>query len=619
MKRRVLLAASVVAALVGAGVFYRAPAGNPAPATAPPTVSPTVPAHVTVNGGEDRLAAARSAKDHAAGYIGISACAECHAAQHRSYLETAHSRALEEIDLAVEPADGQFEHAKSGRSYRVYRQEGRLRHREWLTADEELAADHPILYAIGSGRHTRSYLIEDDGFLAESPITWYASRQAWGLSPGYDQAWHLGFERAADLGCVTCHVGRAEAQGGSFNRVVIHEQAIGCERCHGPGQEHATRRKAVVPEAAARDETIVNPALLSRDLQEAVCAQCHLRSQATVFLSGRDVNDMRPGRPLTDFRVDYQFDVPSDQMTVVGHVEQLRASRCREASARLTCTTCHDPHAAPDAAAKASYYLAKCLECHSEASCGLPLGDRLTRDQGGRCVTCHMPQVETNVPHVAFTHHRIGIHNEAPAGRARQMADLAPMGDISQVPDDERDRALALAYLELSDAQSESAPRRHYRRRARELLSRVQIKHADADIEAALARLDWESSSPRAAQSAQAAFNAGGLSPGARLNVLFVLGDTYCQAHDWSGARHVLGELLTLRRHSEDWRLFGICQAESGDLAAGAESLKRAVRINPFRAELHADLARVLIAAGRNQAAQRHQRLAQELRIGNGL
>src|SRR5205085_6037672 len=55
-------------------------------------------------------------------YVGIDACKECHKANHQSYLATAHSRALTDLDPAAEPPDGAFEHKASGRSYRVYRQ-----------------------------------------------------------------------------------------------------------------------------------------------------------------------------------------------------------------------------------------------------------------------------------------------------------------------------------------------------------------------------------------------------------------------------------------------------------------------------------------------------------------
>src|SRR5262249_40211816 len=141
-------------------------------------------------------------------YVGIDTCKECHAANHRSYLHTAHSRALADLDPKHEPPDGTFEHKPTGRTYRVYRQSNELRHEEVLrTADgKEIArVDLPIRYLMGSGHFCRSYLVEVDGFLHESPITWYTSKKRWDMSPGYDFPEHWSFERAIRMGCISCH------------------------------------------------------------------------------------------------------------------------------------------------------------------------------------------------------------------------------------------------------------------------------------------------------------------------------------------------------------------------------------------------------------------------------
>ncbi len=65
-------------------------------------------------------------------YVGTGACAECHRPEHQSYLLTPHSRALADVDPKAEPADAAFDHKPSGRSYRVYRRNDRLRHQEVL-------------------------------------------------------------------------------------------------------------------------------------------------------------------------------------------------------------------------------------------------------------------------------------------------------------------------------------------------------------------------------------------------------------------------------------------------------------------------------------------------------
>ena len=122
--------------------------------------------------------------------------------------------------------------------------------------------------------------------------------------------------------------------------MTFHEKASGCESCHGPGSRHLelhTRRNLAPGE---RDLTIVNPGKLSRPLLESVCAACHLSTPAAAPVRGRGVADTWPGLPLSDFRVHYSFDRGRDQMTVVGHVEQLRQSAC---AAAPDCAAPHGP------------------------------------------------------------------------------------------------------------------------------------------------------------------------------------------------------------------------------------------------------------------------------------
>ncbi len=178
-------------------------------------------------------------------YVGIAACAECHADEHHSFRHTAHSLALADVTPATEPPDGNFFHAPSGRTYSVYREGDQLRHREAARDEQGIeyaVADYPVRYLVGSGRHTRSYLVDVEGFLSESPITWYTSRKAWGMSPGYDRPNHKGFERAADATCMVCHAGQISSPDQDYQRLTFPEQSIGCERCHGPGSLHVEER-----------------------------------------------------------------------------------------------------------------------------------------------------------------------------------------------------------------------------------------------------------------------------------------------------------------------------------------------------------------------------------------
>jgi hypothetical protein len=355
------------------------------------------------------------------GYVGTRACIGCHPDQYESYLRTQHAHSLAEVDLDAQPPDGEYFHQASGRAYQVFRKDGKLWHRESLRlkgGGELLLSKYPMRYAFGSGTHTRSYVVEDDGFLIESPLTWYPAKKKWDMSPAYDRPDHLAFERVASFRCFLCHASQVERVEQTRNRVRLHELAIGCERCHGPGELHVKKRRAEEA-SAGEDFTILRPDRLSRELNEAVCAQCHLGPIAAIDVRGHGIADFRPGLPLTDFRVDYTFATPEQGMPVVGHFSQMRQSLCYQRSGELTCTTCHRLHHKPAEARKVDYYRNRCLSCHDapDKGCGLPREARLAKNAEDSCIACHMPRTPTNVPHTAFTHHRIAVHDPKRAGK----------------------------------------------------------------------------------------------------------------------------------------------------------------------------------------------------------
>lgn len=350
-------------------------------------------------------------------YVGDVACAACHADIAETYRRHSMGRSLAPIAvLADQQTYGPDVHnpfATLGAHFVVERHGGRVLHRETRrdahgrsVAETEVEAQ----YVIGSGSHARSYLFERDEFLFQSPITWYAQQGRWDLSPGF-AALHDRFERAVLPECLFCHANRVEPVEHTANRYVqpiFRGYAIGCERCHGPGELHV-REREVGAVVEGVDPSIVNPRRLANELREAVCQQCHLEGVQRVLPLGRQPFDYRPGLPLHLFWTVFVASAPASvPSAVASHVEQMHASTCFQASAgKLGCVSCHDPHALPEAARKVAYYRDRCMVCHAEKGCALAPAERLARSQDD-CVACHMPRTTaTDVAHVAITDHRV--------------------------------------------------------------------------------------------------------------------------------------------------------------------------------------------------------------------
>jgi photosynthetic reaction center cytochrome c subunit len=296
-------------------------------------------------------------------------------------------------------------------------------------------SNYHIDYVIGSGNHASGYLVNLDGDLFQSPVAFYKSRNAYDLAPGYEKTKDPDFTRPVAEGCVFCHAGTELHVSGSDNRYrspVFPEEAITCERCHGPSEKHL---------ADPRAGTIVNPAKLEPGARDSICEQCHLMGAARVPNPGREFRDFIPGQRLeTTFTTYHDVlppDTPAREFKVISHVEQLAMSVCaRSSQGRLWCGTCHDPHNKP--LQPVQYYRSRCLSCHTGAF------PKTHPSAESDCISCHMPRRDAqDGGHTAFTDHRI-------QRRPQSQSSLAVAGDIAawREPAPElQKRNLGIAYL----------------------------------------------------------------------------------------------------------------------------------------------------------------------------
>ena len=354
-------------------------------------------------------------------YVGAEVCADCHRPIYDSFKKTDMGRSMSVVpsELPYVPAGHTITvwNEQLKRSYDIQSTPTGVYQSEYQKAadgSEIFRNTQKLTYAIGSGRNGTSYLVTRDGYLYEAPLSFYTKTSTWELSPGFEVA-DLAFNRPALPGCLTCHSGLAQSTGpglGSYADPPFKELAIGCENCHGPGSVHVAQHKGQM-RASADPRSIVNPGRLDPWLADNICMSCHQGRALRVLQPGKSYADFRPGTPLDDVMA--IFAAPRDAKggaeplsPLLEHFSLMSLSKCYTATkGRMSCLTCHDPHVQPTTNAVA-YYRQKCLTCHSEQSCRLPLHERQSRAPADDCQGCHMPKQAVNgIAHSILTSHRI--------------------------------------------------------------------------------------------------------------------------------------------------------------------------------------------------------------------
>jgi tetratricopeptide (TPR) repeat protein len=237
-------------------------------------------------------------------------------------------------------------------------------------------------------------------------------------------------------------------------------------------------------------------------------------------------------------------------------------------------------------------------------------------DNQDDCAACHMPQSPIDVPHLAFTHHRIGIHTpSAPRAAAKQPTEttLVPVLNVSRLPEIDRQRTLGLAYSQLFDA--DASQLRLVRQKAAALLDEA-MQHGvnDAAVMAARASVAVELGDlPRGRHEAQRALGDKLLSAKDRVASGAILATTYLREGHFDEAGRWAQEITKLRLSPEDWFLLGVCRQRQGDAQGAIQALERVLEIDPSEPGTYRALASLYQATGNPDAARRALERAQVL------
>ena len=371
---------------------------------------------------------AGSASQATAAYVGTAACSRCHLAIANNFARASMGHSLTPVTsdllktLPLTPdhnttvIDPTTHHELT-----VHAEEGKLYQTESEAANgrEVFRNTHPMEWIVGTGENGFGALLRRDGYLFQAPLSYYSKAAHWDLSPGYQNG-DLAFNRLIQPGCIYCHSGRPQPVpnfAGKYAAAPFTQTSVGCENCHGPGSAHVDAMENGEEYKPGHDPTIVNPQHLTGQLSDDICMGCHQVGDARVLKPGKTYQDFRPGQPL-DNTVSIFIEPPSPehppQDDHLEHYYAMSLSKCFRASAaqpeskQMRCITCHDPHVEPTAAEAPVFYNAKCMTCHTAASCKAPLATRQATAPADNCIGCHMPKrAITVISHSVATNHRI--------------------------------------------------------------------------------------------------------------------------------------------------------------------------------------------------------------------
>jgi cytochrome c554/c'-like protein len=324
-------------------------------------------------------------------YVGARVCGECHEDRWAGFRRTAHhltsgEPSRETVLGSFDPPANRLETGNPGLFFEMEARDG-ARYVTARYADGRSRSER-IDVVVGSGKLGQTYLFWRGAGLFELPVSYLTSAGAWRNSPGtrYRDG-TADFDRAIVPRCLECHAtwfGISPSFAGGY----VREGAvlgISCERCHGPGREHAEFHRAN-PESK-EPVAVTNPADLPRERSLDLCGQCH----GGVGELHDAPFSYRPGRPLEEHVTVPPVDpaAPPDVHSA-NQLVRLRQSRCFAESPKMTCATCHDPHVVERG--DLVRFSKRCLSCHEPAACGMAgrLGHAIADD----CVSCHMERLE---------------------------------------------------------------------------------------------------------------------------------------------------------------------------------------------------------------------------------
>lgn len=270
-----------------------------------------------------------------------------------------------------------------------------------------------IAFVYGSRWKQRYFKkIDDDYYVL--PAQWDVTHQKWRPYFVKDDWWAPlyppdNFKRPTSALCDGCHSVNYD-----IKTKTVTEWNVGCEKCHGPGSEHASHPSAT---------NIWNPARQNYVAANDVCIQCHSQGRPLENpIEGKNYDwpvGYEPQKKLDDF---WKLEDHKIGETTFTHFADGTAHKNRMQgndyvtslmyTHGVACFTCHDSHGTdhPGSLRKPARLL--CLDCHGPDSPNGPHAASLEQhthhksgSAGSECIACHMPKIAATIADVNVRSH----------------------------------------------------------------------------------------------------------------------------------------------------------------------------------------------------------------------
>ena len=468
-------------------------------------------------------------------------------------------------------------------------------------------------YVIGSGEQAMAFLLErGDGYLFESPITWYSGKRKWDLSPGYEKD-NVHFERLVKPACLFCHSNQFDHVEGTENRYrqpIFQGHAIGCERCHGPGELHVRKPEQVGDEPPEHREPGEPEARASRGgLPAMPPAGGYPRGP------GRpEAHRLPPGAALDIHRIGIREgrDRRQDPLLRPGRADAREPLLPREPGQDgLHLVPRPSRVARPEPEGRVLSRAVPRLAIRKRgAVCRGP--ERLAGGRDDRCIDCHMPRSPNEqVPHTATTLHLIPRFKDRPGAEDGTRTSLANGGlplvpfHRDQVEESERSavsRDLGIALVTMNRALPGLTPAAVGRMALPLLEASLAANPADGPAWDAKGSALWMLA--RREESLAAFRTALGLAPDNE-QTLVGAGTRAAQMRKPAEALVHLERAIAINPWRADYhQAVALVHSQGGEWAAAIEAARDSLRLNPWDREARMLLIQCLLGDRRPREAQ---------------